>query len=372
MMPTLESDQTLKLLYDGAALLEDLTGWHVEAKPTDALESPKGDAFYIVRGGKAFTITVECKGQLTLSALMRTIEWIKINNQQSDRLTLLLAPYIPPTHTRELRQNKVSHMDLTGTVYLNLPDLLVWFGRPVRGSGQTKSIHEFKRTRNVLTITNTKLVYVLLTDPARATWPYRQLAELAGISLGAVKSAMDTLQQQLFIRHISMTKRKLILYRALLERWWRDYEEGYRLKIIIGRYRTIKPTHVQTLASDLQNNLDADFIPLKLSPEHASFGGEYAATALLGDLKPSAGATIYLHDRKSLNRILAENRLSRDPEGNVEILAAFWPRADELQPGIVPPLVAYADLCQSASSRCWEAAQAIYERYLKEYTEHDS
>ncbi|MDO8340863.1 MAG: type IV toxin-antitoxin system AbiEi family antitoxin [Candidatus Woesebacteria bacterium] len=78
--------------------------------------------------------------------------------------------------------------------------------------------------------------------------------------------------------------------------------------------------------------------------------------------------TIYLHKehgQKNLTRLVAQNKLRADPQGDIEILDAFWDFEDEKPiPETVPPLLAYADLIATLDPRNLEAAKLIHDRYL--------
>ena len=54
-----------------------------------------------------------------------------------------------------------------------------------------------------------------------------------------------------------------------------------------------------------------------------------------------------------------------DPNGNVEILDAFWNFGPENDfPDVVPPILAYADLLATQDGRNAEAAQMIYDQRI--------
>lgn len=55
-----------------------------------------------------------------------------------------------------------------------------------------------------------------------------------------------------------------------------------------------------------------------------------------------------------------------DPNGNTEVLQAFWNLpADEKHADVVPPLLAYADLMATEDRRNLETARLIYEQFLE-------
>ena len=103
-------------------------------------------------------------------------------------------------------------------------------------------------------------------------------------------------------------------------------------------------------------------------PDGARWGGEVAAAKLTDYLKPAA-ATIYLKParaRDTLDRLVQEHRLRADPQGNVEILDAFWALPEEGTPGdLVPPLLVYADLMATLDPRNLEIAKRIREQYIE-------
>ena len=99
----------------------------------------------------------------------------------------------------------------------------------------------------------------------------------------------------------------------------------------------------------------------------AFWGGEVAADRLTHYLKP-ATCTININPEASHNalpRLVADHRLRADPNGNVEILEAFWKLpADPTYPDVVPPILAYADLVATLDPRNLEAAKLLRERLI--------
>jgi hypothetical protein len=59
-------------------------------------------------------------------------------------------------------------------------------------------------------------------------------------------------------------------------------------------------------------------------------------------------------------KLLIDKRLRPDPNGNVEILKRFW-KFEETTPGMVPPILVYADLLATGDARCLEAAEMMYD-----------
>jgi hypothetical protein len=94
----------------------------------------------------------------------------------------------------------------------------------------------------------------------------------------------------------------------------------------------------------------------------AYWGGEVAAARFTRYFKPEM-TTVYL--RGNLARLRVALKLKREPQGNVELLKAFWDaQYDDQENATVPPLLVYADLMASGDPRNLETAEQIYERKL--------
>ncbi len=95
---------------------------------------------------------------------------------------------------------------------------------------------------------------------------------------------------------------------------------------------------------------------------NAWWGGEIAAAKITQYLKPET-ATIYV--KPPAGRVQAEFRLRKDPNGNIELLKAFWPPRIKLTHGPNAPfIVVYADLLAIGDDRTIETARMLYEKYI--------
>jgi hypothetical protein len=95
-------------------------------------------------------------------------------------------------------------------------------------------------------------------------------------------------------------------------------------------------------------------------------------------LKPAV-ATVYL-PKEAKGKFLARTRLRPAPEsiwddaGKVQVYQPFWrdaalPFLDIAKPGLVPPVLAYADLIATADPRNLEAAGMIYDEYIARHNQ---
>jgi hypothetical protein len=88
-----------------------------------------------------------------------------------------------------------------------------------------------------------------------------------------------------------------------------------------------------------------------------------AGQRLTGYLKPER-FTLYLEDEEKA--LLTQARMRLDPNGNTELLQAFWNLpTDTKYPDGVPPMLVYADLMATNDGRNLETAQLIYDQFLK-------
>ncbi|MGH3731745.1 MAG: type IV toxin-antitoxin system AbiEi family antitoxin, partial [Micromonosporaceae bacterium] len=92
------------------------------------------------------------------------------------------------------------------------------------------------------------------------------------------------------------------------------------------------------------------------------WGGETAGALLTGHLRPEV-TTVYA---SALPKdLIIQERLTRDPDGDVEIRRRFWrrdlpsPRAD-----VVPAPLVYADLLAVGDSRTAETAELVRGQHL--------
>ena len=132
------------------------------------------------------------------------------------------------------------------------------------------------------------------------------MAKQAGISLGAVNWIMNDLKSLGHLLDLGARRRGLVKRKELLKRWTSAYPEQLRPKLILGRFRT---EHAH------------DWWQKVSLPSDAFWGGEVAAKLLTKYLKPQ---TVTIFSGSNLPKLQAQERLQRDPNGDVELLRRFW------------------------------------------------
>lgn len=265
---------------------------------------------------------------------------------------LLFAPYITPAIAKQCRELDLAFLDTAGNAYLRLPGLHLYITGEKPEGGVTQTIG----TQGGGTATALRVVFALLCQPKLLDAPYREIVDIAGVALGAVGWVFFDLKTRGHItggqkRH----DRRFLAPTRLFEEWVTNYPIKLRPKLNPRRFTAENPDWWKTA---------------KLDDLGAYWGGEVAANKLTQYLKP-ANCTLYIKPERTkdtLRELVAQHRMRADPDGNIEILDAFWnfpgnPGYPDY-PQIAPPIVAYADLVATLDPRNLEAAKLIREKYI--------
>ncbi|MFA7290972.1 MAG: type IV toxin-antitoxin system AbiEi family antitoxin [Rhodocyclaceae bacterium] len=264
---------------------------------------------------------------------------------------LLVAPRLTAETAEKCRELDLQFIDATGNAYLRGPGLyvLVKGQRPIEGDDHLLIGHEAKRAG---TATHLRVIFALLCKPELLNAPYRDIVQVAGVALGTIGWVFNDLADRGFTTGQRKGDRVMLERRKLIDEWITTYPITLRPKLNPRRFKAPQP--------DWWKALD-------ITQYGAQWGTEVAAANLTGYLRPNA-VTIYLHKENgqhNLTRLVAENRLRPDTQGDIEILDAFWDFDDERPMAqTVPPLLAYADLAATLDPRNLEAAKLIHDQYL--------
>jgi hypothetical protein len=282
-----------------------------------------------------------------------TLGHIKAQAQRWTEPALLFAPYIAPALAKQCRDLDLAFLDTAGNAYLRLPGLYIY----VAGEKPADLATVAARAPTAGTTTALRVIFALLCEPQLLNAPYRDIVNAAGVALGAVGRVFADLQARGYVVGDANARNRRLLYPAkLFDEWVTNYPLKLRPKLRPRRFRAEKADWWR----------DADIAELE-----GFWGGEVAAYRLTQHLKP-ATYTVYMqpqpgakNTKAALTQLVAAHRLRADPHGNIEVLDAFWnlPQA-QVQPDVVPPLLAYADLVATNDARNIEAAQILRERYI--------
>lgn len=255
---------------------------------------------------------------------------------------LIVTKYIHPQMAEQLRADGMEFIDAAGNAFLNQPPLYLF----IRGNRPPEPPKQ-GRTKRVFKPAGLRMIFALLCNPGLENRTFRDIAATAGVALGTVDWIIRELKDLGFLVAMGKEGYKLIRKDVLLQRWVAAYPEQLKPAQTLGRYRGEHGWWQK-------KNLD----PLK-----AQWGGEVAAARMTDYLNPQI-VTIYT-TAPELDRLLIDNRLRKDADGDVEFLERFW-KPDKIRPDDewVHPILVYADLLATGNQRNIETARMIYEQHI--------
>ena len=335
-----------KIILQALDALKAIAPLEYTIEPVQGLDDQGYD--YLVRGkvfGIDFIWHVEVKKRLTKAGELGAL----IKKDKTPYPFLLVTGYVPPEAATRLHEVGIQFIDTIGNAFVNQPPLFIF----VKGN-KPKKKEKAVPTARLFKGVGLKVVFVLLCRPELVEMPYRDLAEMTSVALGTVKNTMTELILKGFILDKGKKGKKLLNKEKLFERWTEAYPENLKPKLLMGRFRG-------------EENWWKD---IQLDPAFAQWGGEVAAAKLTGYLKPET-ITLYA-DKNRLEDIVIENKLKKDPQGNVEILERFWHMDKGFGEGdTMYPLIVYADLIAIGDQRTMETARIIYEQHIEGYFRQD-
>jgi hypothetical protein len=259
---------------------------------------------------------------------------------------LLVAPRITIELAAVARKMKLQFIDGAGNAFIDRRGAYLFV------QGERPDV-PFPPAGKGGTATHLRIVFALLCQPERIDAPYRDIAQAAGVALGAVGGAFQDLNARGFATGGTKAgKRRLLERRRLLEEWITNYPIKLRPKLNPQIFR----------AHDA-----AWWKNAKLAGTGAYWGGEVAANKLTRQLRP-ARCILYVDPmkrRETTKALVVQNRLMLDPAGEVEILDAFWNLPGNAQHGdIVPTILVYADLVATLDPRNIEVANILRHKFI--------
>jgi hypothetical protein len=262
--------------------------------------------------------------------------WEEIQNKKNfSQPGLLVCDRMTPALEKYCIERGIHFLDSAGNASITVPGLFL------RVSGRKNNAFNEEPSRMSSGVM--KLLFVLLSEPGTINTNYRQLATLAGISLGMVSKAFDYLESKRLYRQ-SKQGRRLIDPETLTAQWIREYAVELRPKL-------------KTLVLEENDN----WRKRHLEPGEC-WGGEAAANILSDSyLHPEH---IQLFTPLPLSYRKESLGLRSHPKGNFHLTSAFW--GEDFTPttrGIV--LLSIAELMASQDDRNIETAGLLNDRYLQ-------
>lgn len=255
---------------------------------------------------------------------------------------VLITDYVNPLMADRLMQMNIPFIDTVGNAYLNVPPVFVL----IKGNRPPAKLPKETISR-AFQPTGLKIIFAFICHPDLVTAPYRDIAKTADVALGTVGRVITDLQELGYLVDMGKRGRRLVNRKELLDRWVTTYPERLRPKLLVGRFSTTQKDWWK----------DAPLVKFK-----AYWGGEVAAARITRYLRPEQ---ITIYAREPTAELELTYRLRKAPEGNIELLRAFWDiewhgahRED------APPVLVYADLLATGDPRNIATAQLIYEQEL--------
>lgn len=272
------------------------------------------------------------------------------------------------------RDNHRCSIDAAGNGHIEVPGLLLHVRGNTLPKEEKQNILGSEASTALASPAGIKVLYVCLTaapstEHASNGLNQRELARLAGVSLGSVNRILDLLEANDFLARPSRRAWRLMRRRALVDFWLANYPVGLRPKLTPTRFSGTLPPQWWDTPNLLQ--------------EGTLLGGEVAHWLRFHAIQP-ASATLYVPPQTRSEQVscLVRNlRLKPDPRGNVEILDRFWDSGQEPSEGersgvmsmpgmydmpVVSDLLIGADLMITTDARTRPAIEDLLESLAHE------
>jgi hypothetical protein len=285
---------------------------------------------------------------------------------------LVVAPHVSEEAAGVLRGRHIDYVDAVGNAHLSWPGVLV----DVRGRRRPTAAYPPgpPTAGRALTRAGARVTFLLLAAPAAASWPVRDLARAAMVSVGTVSGALTDLADAGYL-HDAPRGRALSRAGRLLDRWAEAYTLRLAPSLQLGRFRlpaghdrawlTQATAPAGPPSSTTRDAVDPDALVV--------VGGELGGSLLDPQLRGS-GATLWTKDLP--RQLLARARAQADPDGDLHVRRRFWDHQLLVQalgeepaappafpPGsnlvLAPAVLIYADLVTSGDPRLREHADRL-------------
>lgn len=266
---------------------------------------------------------------------------------------LLLTDYLSEALSERLRSEGVAHLDRAGNACLTDPPVFIW----LRGA---KAVHPPTRPARAFQASGLRLIALLLAEPEALGWPYRKIADEAGLSLGSTSRILSDLRSLGFIRLIGPDRSTLVNHRNLFEHWEFGYHSRLRPRLKPLTFRSAGNVPLEQLTGLLPPPLRRDVL----------IGGELAAAIATRYLRPQSVA---LHPPKDcpLAHLIQKLRLLPDRHGQITLIeqlseSSVWRWAEFGHANLAHPLLIHAELLSGhVDDRLRETARRLFDQWLR-------
>ena len=202
--------QRLRELFPKARHWEDVAGLQVNRKAVDlAVKFRLGEQEHLV------VVEVSALGQprQIRGAVTRLLD---VRRELAGAYPVAAAVYIGSQSARILKDNNLGYVDLSGNCYLAFDQVLI------EKEGKRNVRPSTRPLRSLFAPRATRVVRVLLTDPARA-WRLEELAKAAEVSLGHSHNVVKRLEDLRWVERDDAQRIHLGKPADLLQAWCESY-----------------------------------------------------------------------------------------------------------------------------------------------------
>jgi hypothetical protein len=256
---------------------------------------------------------------------------------------MLVTKHITPPLAEELRERDIQFLDTTGNMYIRQEKPFVH----VYIAGKRDATRINRKPPGLFREAGLRIQFLLLCDPIAKMMTYREMTKATGLALGTVSNVITGLIHHGFIR-VHEGERILTQKEYLMDKWAEAFPNELMPKLNPRRFATDKADWWKKI----------DFVKYDVL-----LGGEPAAAIMTEHLHPEL-ATVYAGP--GFAAFAKELELRKDDRGNLLVLDKFWHDVPAFpgHPGVVQPLLVYADLLATGDGRNIEIAQMIRKKFF--------
>lgn len=371
------------------AALHRMTGIHARVRVGRARRG--GDpaspvaAISLRRGTISHRLAAECRRTARTGADLSVVR-AQLGSRDPG---LLITTYLTPSLALQCREMGLQFIDTAGNAYLDVAGMFVFV------CGQTPPDSLVRPpVRTTGNPSSQRMVFALLCKPALLQATYREIARVSGIALGSVGAVFNGLASRGWLLEThAEERRRLTAPERLLDEWVANFPTILRPRLQPRRYAASAPDWWQALT------------PADLAALDGYWGGEVAAWWWQDHARPARPATqmssqpsqmllqpsqppsqpsqtpsqpsqtpshtLYVVPSRmaqTIQVLTQRHRLKPNANGPIEILESFWDASidDPARPGLVPPVLIYADLMATLQTSSLETAAELRRGALKD------
>jgi len=284
------------------------------------------------------------KFHIVLKKELREIQLWHIYKMATDHHPLMvIAETLFPKIENALRKHGIAYIDMNGNINIETENVLL------KVVGKRHKHFQKEQYGRAFTKTGLKVLFLFLTGENDINDTYREIAGNAGIATGNIKFFLQGLVEGGYALKLNEKELRLTNTKKLFQKWVTAYNDKLKPALHIDNFRFNDP-------NDFNN-----WKNLKLEKPDMQWGGEGAGNIYTDNLQPEI-LTLYTTQTKT--ELIKKYRLLPDRNGNIKVFKKFW-KDNRKYKIAVPPVIAYADLIATASRRCIETAQKIYEQHIE-------